>query len=135
MRAALIAIVTTVTAGAALASPPYANELMLPAGGAKAAHAETAVPQVARGQFLGLSCAAVERAAKDTVRVVMSFVAGGTETGYAGVLATDQTISGRTVHVRVPDLPDLAEHTMSVRIYVADHDGLHSCDAGRVRIV
>ena len=130
MRLALIAIAMSATA--ALASPPYANELMLPAGGAKPA---PAVPQVARGQFLGLACAGVDRATSDAVRVVLSFVGGEPDTGYAGVLATDQTISGGTVHVRVPDLPDMAEHTVRVKVYVTDRAGVHSCDAGRVRIV
>jgi hypothetical protein len=35
----------------------------------------------------------------------------------------------------VPDLPDLAQHTVRVRVYVTDTNGVHSCNAGRVRIV
>lgn len=134
MRAALIAIVTTTITTAAVATPPYANELILPAGSvAKTAAIE--IPKVARGQFLGLACADVERAADDAVRVVMSLASDEPSTGYEGVLATDQTISGTTVHVRVPDLPDLAQHTVRVKVYVTDRRGVHSCDAGRVKIV
>jgi hypothetical protein len=135
MRAALIAIVTATITTAALASPPYANELMLPAGGMAQAPTKASVPSVARGQFIGLACANVERAADDAVRVVMSLASNEPSTGYAGVLATEQTISGKTVHVRVPDLPELAQHTVRVKVYVTDRSGVHSCDAGRVKIV
>ena len=93
------------------------------------------IPKVARGQFLGLACANVEHVAVDAVRVVMSLASNEPPTGYTGVLATDQTITGGTVHVRVPDLPDLAQHTVRVKVYVTDGHGVHSCDAGRVRIV
>jgi len=133
MRAGLIAIATLATAAAALASPPYANELMLPAGGT--AGRAAAIPKVARGQFLGLACSSISRAAGDAVRVVIQLGADAPSTGYSGVLATDQEISGNTVHVRVPDLPDLAEHVVRVVVYVTDQSGLHSCDAGKVRIV
>ena len=138
MRWTLIAIVAATMTTAALASPPYANELMLPYGetaGYASPDAGGGIPSVARGQFLGLACANVQRAADDAVRVVLSLAADEPFTGYTGVLATDQTITGTTVHVRVPDLPDLAQHTVRVRVYVTDTTGVHSCDAGRVRIV
>ena len=133
MRAALIAIATMTIATTAFASPPYANELMLPTGGTAVRAA--AVPKVARGQFLGLACSSILRASGDAVRVVIQLGADAQSTGYSGVLATDQEISGDTVHVRVPDLPDLAEHVVRVVVYVTDSSGLHSCDAGKVRIV
>jgi hypothetical protein len=138
MRIALFVVVAATMTTAALASPPYANELMLPYGGITAYATPDAgggIPSAARGQFLGLACANVERATADAVRVVMSLAADEPSTGYTGVLATDQTITSGTVHVRVPDLPDLAQHTVRIRIYVTDAKGVHSCDAGRVRIV
>ena len=138
MRWTLVAIVAGTMATAAVASPPFADELMLPYGGTAnyaSPDAGGGLPSVARGQFLGLACANVERATADAVRVVMSLAADEPSTGYTGVLATEQTITGTTVHVRVPDLPDLARHTVRVRVYVTDKRGVHSCDAGRVRIV
>jgi hypothetical protein len=138
MRWTLTSIVAYTITTAAFASPPYANELMLPYGGTAnyaSPDAGGGIPSVARGQFLGLACANVQRAAADAVRVVMSLAADEPSTGYTGVLATDQTITADTVHVRVPDLPDLAQHTVRVRVYVTDTNGVHSCNAGRVRIV
>ena len=122
---------------AALASPPYANELMLPAGGASPIHktAEASMPRIARGQFLGVPCADVEHAAADAVRVVMSLAADETPTGFSGVLATEQTITGGMVHVRMPDFTELAQHTVRVKVYVAGRHGIRTCDAGKVRIV
>ena len=136
MRTAFIAIATFAVTTVALASPPYANELMLPMGGvtAKAAPASV-IPKVARGQFLGLACASIERAASDAVRVVLLTGADAATTGFSGVLATEQEISGKTVHVRVPDLPDLVQHVVRIKVYVTDSSGLHSCDAGKVKIV
>jgi len=135
MRAGIIAIAMSAITTAALASPPYANELMLPTAGAARAASDAAIPSVARGQFLGLACASVERAASDAVRVVLLTGADAAETGYSGVLATEQEISGSTVHVRVPDLPDLVQRIVSIKVYVTDAHGLKSCDGGKVRIV
>jgi len=38
--------------------------------------------------------------------------------------STEQQISGKTVHVRVPDL---AEHVMRIKVHVTDATGLHLC--------
>jgi len=136
MRLAMIAVVAGTIATAALASPPYANELLLPSGAAAARPAEDAgIPKVMRGQILGLACAEVAHAASDAVRVVLSLASNERPTGYSGVLAIDQMVSGGMVHVRVPDLPDLVEHTVHIMVYVSDKRGMHSCDAGQVRIV
>ncbi len=95
-----------------------------------------AVPSVTRGQPLGIACADVNQADAD-VRVVMqvSNSAGDSPTGYAAVLATDQTVERGMVHIRVPDVPGLAQHTVSIKVFVVDRRGTHSCNAGRVRIV
>ncbi len=36
---------------------------------------------------------------------------------------------------RCPDVPDIANHTVKVKVYVTDAKGTRACDAGRVRIV
>jgi len=60
---------------------------------------------------------------------------GDAPTGYSSVLATNQTVARHAVHVQVPDVPDFANHTVDVKVYVTDAKGTHACDAGRVRIV
>jgi hypothetical protein len=123
----LTAMCASVTAAA---MPPYANELMLPAGGLPT----DTLPKASRGQFLGVACANVEQVASSAIRVVLYFAAGEAP-GYRGVLATDMVVSSGAVHVRVPNTPDIADHTMFVRVYFVDAAGRHTCDAGKVRIV
>lgn len=125
------ALCLTAICASAAALPPYANELMLPTGGAPPA---SSLPKAVRGQFIGVACANVELVASDAIRVVMYFAANDAP-GYSGVLATDMQITSGTVHVRVPDTPDIAEHTMRVKVYYLDASGRHMCDAGKVRIV
>jgi hypothetical protein len=115
----------------AAATPPYANELMLPTGGMRPL---SSLPKVTRGQLIGVACANVEMVANDAIRVVMYF-AKDEAPGYRGVLATDMKVTSGAVHVRVPDTPDIAEHTMLVRVFYVDAAGRHMCDAGKVRIV
>jgi hypothetical protein len=127
--------------GAALASPAISNELILPLAGKAANYAPLddhggSVPNVARGQVLGIACADA-REVGAVVQVVMqvAHAVGETATGYSAVLATEQKVSDGTVHVRVPDVPGIAQHTVNVRVYVTGSKGTHSCDGGRVRIV
>ncbi|MGA7676679.1 MAG: hypothetical protein WCA78_16730 [Rhizomicrobium sp.] len=127
--------------GAAMASPAISSELILPFAGKTAGYAPPDdrggnVPNVARGQTLGIACADV-REAGAVVQVVMQIAhtMGETATGYDAVLATEQKVSDGAVHVRVPNLPDLSQHTVSVKVFVTDSKGTHSCDGGRVRIV
>ena len=127
--------------GAALASPAISNELMLPFAGKVTGYAPPGdhggnVPSVARGQTLGIACADV-REAGAAVQVVMQIVhtLGETATGYDAVLATEQKVGDGAVHVRVPDVPGISQHTVNVKVFVTDSKGTHSCDGGRVRIV
>jgi len=60
---------------------------------------------------------------------------GETPTGYQKVLLTDETIGGNAVHVRVPDMPDLVNHTVTLKIYVTSAKGTTACNAGHLRIV
>ena len=118
----------------ALAAPPYVNELMLPTGGITATK-DKGPPNAIRGQLLGVACANVELAGAEAVQVVMYLAPNEKPTGYRGVLVTEQTVTPGTVHVRVPDMPELADHTVSIRVYYADTTGRHTCDAGHVKIV
>lgn len=131
MRWTALCLTAMCASAAALALPPYANELMLPTGGV---HPDSSLPKAARGQFIGVACANIELVTSDAIRVVMYF-AKDEAPGYRGVLATDMTITSGTVHVRVPDTPDIAEHTMLVRVFYVDAAGRHMCDAGKVRVV
>ncbi|HEY0107847.1 MAG TPA: hypothetical protein VGB91_17320 [Rhizomicrobium sp.] len=95
-----------------------------------------AVPTITRGAQFAIACDGI-KSGGDDVRVVMSLAnpPGDEPTGYSAVLATNQTVARHAVHVRVPDVPDFANHTVDVRVYVTDAKGTHACDAGRVRIV
>jgi hypothetical protein len=134
---AAIAALGVMTQIAAL--PALASELILPLRGKVTEYAsqnETggAIPKVERGHMLGVACADVDHSGVD-VRVVMKDVMDEAPTGYGAVLATEQTISHGAVHVRVPDLPGLSDHTVDVKVYVTDSRGTHTCDVGRIRIV
>jgi hypothetical protein len=96
----------------------------------------TSIPTVTRGTEFAIACDGIKSNDSD-VRVVMSLDAasGDEPTGYSSVLATQQTVARHAVHVQVPDVPDLANHTVTVKVYVTDAKGTHACDAGRVRIV
>ena len=95
------------------------------------------IPTVTRGDRFAISCDDIKAPGAD-VRVVMSLAnpPGEQPTGYAAILATNQTVTRHSVHVQVPDVPDIANHTVSVRVYVTDaKGGTKACDAGRVHIV
>ena len=60
---------------------------------------------------------------------------GEASLGYNAVLATNQVVAKHGVRVTVPDMPDIANHTVAVKVYVTDEKGTRACDAGRVSIV
>jgi hypothetical protein len=94
------------------------------------------IPVVNRGDHFAIACASIEATGAD-VRVVMKLdnPAGDAPTGYNAVLATDQQVVQHSVNVQVPDVPDLANHTVNVKVYVTDAKGTRACDAGRIRVV
>jgi hypothetical protein len=94
------------------------------------------IPTVTRGEQFAIACDGIKSSGAD-VRVVMSLdnTAGDAPTGYTAVLATQQKVAHHAVQVLVPDVPDLANHTVKVKVYVTDAKGTKACDAGRVRIV
>lgn len=90
---------------------------------------------VNRGQQFAVSCDDIRAEGAD-VRVVMS-LANPTEVspGFTSVMATNQNVFGHAVNVQVPDVPDLANHTVRVKVYVTDANGTTACDAGNIRVV
>ncbi len=94
------------------------------------------IPIVTRGTQFAIACDGITSSGTD-VRVVMSLddKAGDAPTGYTAILATQQRVARHAVQVQVPDVPDIANHTVKVKVYVTDAKGTRACDAGRVRIV
>ena len=135
MRALLIGI----AALAASSAPALAGSVQVVPGHIVAyANADMGgadIPTVTRGDRFAIACDDIKTAGSD-VRVVMELSNPGEQpTGYAAILATNQTVGRHTVHVQVPDVPDIANHTVSVKVYVTDAKGTKACDAGRVHIV
>jgi hypothetical protein len=96
------------------------------------------VPVVSPGEVIGIACAALTKTAPDNdVRVVLTISAAPTDVptpGYKKVLATNEELSKGAVHVRIPKLAELSNHTVNVDVYVVNGDGAHNCDAGHMRI-
>lgn len=121
------------------AAPAYANGMSGPAN--KIDHfapGDEIVPIVAPGEEIGIACDALEVAAPNNdVRVVLTISAAPTDgpsPGYQKVLATNEELTKGAVHVRIPEVPDLANHTVNVNVYVVNADGARNCDAGHMHI-
>jgi hypothetical protein len=95
------------------------------------------IRQVSRGAKLAIACDGVDVAsAGNDVRVVLNFSeSSGKKLGYKGVLATDQSRADGKLQIRVPDAPDLANHTLNVKVFMVTGDSAKMCDAGKVRVV
>jgi hypothetical protein len=96
------------------------------------------VPNVEPGEQIMIACAPIEhREANADVRVVLTIAAMPNDipSGYKRVLATDEELGKYGVRVRVPDVPDLPDHTVNLNVYVMNGDSHRSCDAGHVRVV
>ena len=93
------------------------------------------VPELKRGAFLDVACPEVERVDADSVHVVMYPGRDDTSSGVAGVLVTERTIAPGIVHVRVPDIPDLKDHVVRVKVIYPGTGGNQTCDAGRIRLI
>lgn len=121
------------------AAPAYANGKPVPAE--KIDHfapQDEIVPIVAPGEEIGIACDALEVAAPDNdVRVVLTISATPSDApspGYQKVLATNEELTKGAVHVRIPEMPDLANHTVNVNVYVVNAEGARNCDAGHMHI-
>jgi hypothetical protein len=97
-----------------------------------------AVPNLAPGDDVAISCDAIERVVDPSdVRVVLTIAAapGDTSPGYKKILAINEKITGSAVHLKVPNAPDLTNHTVDLAVYVADGTKNNDCDGGKYRIV
>ena len=95
------------------------------------------VPDVVPGDHIAIACGPVEQRSKDSdVRVVLtiSAIPGDSGPGYKKVLATDSELLKDAVRVRIPDVPDLEDHTVDLNVYVVDDSGSHRCEAGQMKI-
>jgi hypothetical protein len=92
------------------------------------------VKKVMRGDRMAVTCDGVDFAGSE-VRVVLNFSADDARSlGYQGVLATDQSTDGGALNIRVPNAPDLANHTVSAKVFMLHGSTTTSCDAGKVRV-
>ncbi len=135
----LVSIGCVLTAVLLSAGPAGANELH--AQGHLSSYATTDlggsdVTPVNRGQALAIACESIGAPGAD-VRVVMSFdsVKGEEPTGYEAVLLTGEMVQGNAVRFRIPDMADLVNHTVTLKVYVTSAQGTTACNAGHLRIV
>ena len=97
-----------------------------------------ALPDLVPGDDVAIACEAIERVADPAdVRVVLTIAAmpGDTSPGYKKILALNEKVTGSAVHLKVPNAPDLANHTVNLSVYVVDQTHNNDCDAGQYRIV
>lgn len=103
-----------------------------------AAGQDDALLTVAPGDEIGIACDALEYSAPDNdVRVVLTISAAPSadpQPGFRKVLATNEELGHGSVHVRIPDVPDLADRTVQIDVYVVTATGARNCDAGHMRI-
>lgn len=114
----------------AMGGPAFAGESTL-------APNDDIITVVAPGEQIGIACNALSVAQQNSdVRVVLTVSAapGDAAPGYNKVLATDQQLSKGTVHVKVPNTPEIANHTYDMSVYVMGNSGAQSCDAGSVKV-
>jgi len=96
------------------------------------------IPNVVAGDEIVVACAPIEqREANSDVRVVLTVAAIPSELppGFKRVLATDEQVGRYGVRVRVPNLPDLPDHTVNLNVYVVGEKTSRDCDGGHLRVV
>ena len=90
---------------------------------------------VGRGQDVAVVCDRLGvQGAEVSVVMALDTVQGESPLGYDALLLTEETVGGKSVHFRIPNLPDLVDQTVTVRVYVTDSKGTTACNAGRMRI-
>jgi hypothetical protein len=95
------------------------------------------VPMVSPGDEISIDCESLDMHAPDSdVRVVLTISAtpGETGPGYKKVLATDEELMRGAVKVRIPNTPDLMDHTVDLNVYVVNASGSQTCNAGHLKI-
>ncbi|MFL5236362.1 MAG: hypothetical protein ACJ8EL_01925 [Rhizomicrobium sp.] len=130
-----------VMTAALLASPVHAQVPIHSASATAIAGLENGteiVPSVVPGDEIVVACAPIEqREANSDIRVVLTIAAMPSEVppGYKKILATDEQVGRYGVRVRVPNVPDLPEHTVNLNVYVVGENSSHDCDGGHLRVV
>jgi len=100
--------------------------------------APAGLPDLAPGDEVAIACDPIRAVADPSdVRVVLTIAAapGDSSPGYKKILALDEKVKGNAVHLKVPDAPDLPNHTVNMVVYVVDQSRSNDCDAGEYRIV
>jgi hypothetical protein len=95
------------------------------------------MPKVAPGDQIAIACDPLQsRGADSDVRVVLTVSAmpGEADLGYKKVLATDAQLLKDAVRVRIPEAPDLDDHTVDLDVYVVNDKGSQRCNAGHMKI-
>ena len=121
------------TAAPAVAQMPAINsrlQRVAPEGGA--------LTDLAPGDDMAVACDAIKLAVDPSdVRVVLTIAIapGETGTGYQKILAVNQKVENGAVHLKVPDAPNLENHTVDLKIYVVGGQRNEDCEGGRYRIV
>ena len=95
-------------------------------------------PALALGDDVAIACDAIERVADPSdVRVVLTIAAepGDSSPGYKKILALNEKVTGSAVHLKVPNAPDLANHTVDLSVYVVDGPKNTDCEGGKYRVV
>ena len=98
---------------------------------------EEVLPRVVPGDHIAIACGALEQRPVDSdVRVVLTISAapGESAPGYRKILATDAELLKNSVRVRIPDVPDIEDHTVDLDVYVVSDKGSQRCDAGQMKI-
>jgi hypothetical protein len=132
--AALTGAVPAFADGVQVAQLPAASPSVIPA---TLAPGDDVVPNVMPGDHIAIACGALEqRSADSDVRVVLtiSAVPGESAPGYKKVLATDAQLLKDAVRVRIPDVPDIDDHTVDLNVYVVSDKGAQQCNAGQMKI-
>ena len=130
-----------VLTGVALAAAPAFAQGPAPALKVQRSEAATTTfdaPPLAPGDEVTIACDAIERAADPSdVRVVLTIAAipGDSAPGYKKILALNEKVTASSVHLTVPDAPDLANHTVDLDVYVVDGPKRTDCDGGKYRVV
>jgi hypothetical protein len=96
------------------------------------------VPSLAPGDDVAIACDAIQRVADPSdVRVVLTIAAipGDTQPGYKKILALNEKVTASSVHLKVPNAPDLANHTVDLSVYVVDGPNNTDCEGGKYRVV
>jgi len=95
------------------------------------------IPMVSPGDEISIACESLDMHAPNSdVRVVLTISAtpGETGPGYKKVLATDEELMKGAVRVRIPNTPDLMDHTVDLNVYVVNASGSQACNAGHLKI-